>query len=160
MAITFFQTYKEIQDKLSSIIRGEFRGYSVYFDDDYTNRKPSYFNIKRTRDEVIENLVPSGQFRDYGFNVRYYLRKPGYSKDLTLHALFRVGDRINQLIFITRLTVALVLGSKSFGLVKLNVYISISTRNFVISPSSMAMVLTTHEKRYDKPKCDNIVFKC
>jgi len=99
MAITFFQTYKEIQDKLSSIIRGEFRGYSVYFDDDYTNRKPSYFNIKRTRDEVIENLVPSGQFRDYGFNVRYYLRKPGYSKDLTLHALFRVGDRINQLIF-------------------------------------------------------------
>tara|TARA_R100001244_G_scaffold42375_1_gene38299 strand:- start:1382 stop:1843 length:462 start_codon:yes stop_codon:yes gene_type:complete len=99
VAVTFFQTYKEIQDKLSSVIRSEFRGYSVYFDDDYTNRKPSYFNIKRTRDALVENLVPKGQFRDYGFNVRYYLKKPGYSKDLVLHALFRVGDRINQLIF-------------------------------------------------------------
>ena len=99
MAVTFFQTYKEIQDKLSSIIRGEFRGYSVYFDDDYTNRKPSYFNITKTKDELIENLVPKGQFRDYGFRVKYYLRRPGFSKDIVLYALFRVGDRINQLIF-------------------------------------------------------------
>ena len=98
MAVSFFQTYKEIQDKLSSVIRAEFRGFSVYFDDDYTNRKPSYFNIKRTHDNLIENLVPSGQVRDYGFTIKYYLKKPGYSKDLTLHALFRVGDRITQLI--------------------------------------------------------------
>ena len=52
MAVTFFQTYKEIQDKLSSIIRGEFRGYSVYFDDNYMNWKPSYFNITKTKDQL------------------------------------------------------------------------------------------------------------
>ena len=99
MAVTFFQTYKEIQDKLSSIIRGEFRGYSVYFDDNYMNRKPSYFNITKTKDELVENLVPQAQLRDYGFNVKYYLRRPGFSKDLVLNSLFRIGDRINQLIF-------------------------------------------------------------
>lgn len=99
MAVTFFQTYKEIQDKLSSIIRGEFRGYSVYFDDNYMNRKPSYFNITKTKDELVENLVPQAQLRDYGFNVKYYLRRPGFSKDLVLNSLFRIGDRVNQLIF-------------------------------------------------------------
>jgi len=99
MSVTFFQTGKEIQDKLSSVIREEFRGYSVFFDDDYTNRKPSYFNITKTRDQLIENTVPKGQVRDYGFNVRYYLKKPGYSEDLVMNALFRIGDRISQLIF-------------------------------------------------------------
>lgn len=99
MAVAFFQTGKEIQDKLSDVIRGEFRGYSVYFDDDYTNRKPSYFNIKKTKDQHIENTVPKGQVREYGFNVRYYLKKPGYSKELVLNPLFRIGDRITQLIF-------------------------------------------------------------
>ena len=99
MAVSYFQTYKEIQDKLASMLRTEFRGFSVYFDDNYVNRKPSYFNITKTKDDILMNLVPQAQIRDYGFNIRYYLRRPKYSKDLTLNALFRVGDRIGQLIF-------------------------------------------------------------
>ena len=99
MAVTYFQTYKEIQDKLADIIRTEFRGFSVYFDDDYVNRKPSYFNITKIKDELVENLVPQSQIRNYGFRVKYYLRRPNYSKDLVLNALFRIGDRINQLIY-------------------------------------------------------------
>ena len=98
MAISYLQTYKEIQDKLASIVRTEFRGYSVYFDENYINRKPSYFNITKIKDDLISNFVPQAQFRNYGFRVKYYLRKPQYSKDLTLNALFRIGDRINQLI--------------------------------------------------------------
>tara|TARA_R100001082_G_scaffold1376_1_gene1143 strand:- start:2538 stop:3002 length:465 start_codon:yes stop_codon:yes gene_type:complete len=99
MATTYFQTYKEIQDKLADIIRTEFRGFSVYFDDNYVNRKPSYFNILKIKDELVENLVPQSQIRNYGFRVKYYLRRPNYSKDLVLNALFRIGDRINQLIY-------------------------------------------------------------
>jgi len=99
MATSYLQTYKEIQDKLASIIRNEFRGYSVYFDENYINRKPSYFNITKIKDDLISNLVPQVQFRNYGFRIKYYLRQPQYSKDLTLNALFRVGDRINQLIY-------------------------------------------------------------
>ena len=97
MAVTFFQTYKEIQDKLSSIIRGEFRGYSVYFDDNYMNRKPSYFNITKTKDELVENLVPQAQLMDFGFNVKYYLRRPGFSKDLVLNSLFRIDHLLIHL---------------------------------------------------------------
>jgi len=47
----------------------------------------------------VENLVPQSQIRNYGFRVKYYLRRPNYSKDLVLNALFRIGDRINQLIY-------------------------------------------------------------
>ena len=72
MAVSYFQTYKEIQDKLASMLRTEFRGFSVYFDDNYVNRKPSYFNITKTKDDILMNLVPQAQIRDYGFNIRYY----------------------------------------------------------------------------------------
>ena len=64
MAVSYFQTYKEIQDKLASMLRTEFRGFSVYFDDNYVNRKPSDFNITKTKDDILMNFT-DGHFSNY-----------------------------------------------------------------------------------------------
>ena len=57
----FVNTFQLIEDKLADIIRTEFGGYSVYFDDEYLNRKTKYFNIKnnyyvRKSDEKKNNI--------------------------------------------------------------------------------------------------------
>ena len=67
--------------------------------------------------------------------------------------------RINQLLGVACLSVALVLCPKPFGLIELNVYVSIPSRNFIITPSSMAVVLTADKKRYDKTISNKIMFE-
>tara|TARA_A100000172_G_C3042442_1_gene111030 strand:- start:1142 stop:1618 length:477 start_codon:yes stop_codon:yes gene_type:complete len=94
----FINTFQLIQDKLADIIRTEFNGLSVYFDDEYLNRKTKYFNIKKGSDSIITNLVPSSQLRNYSTEVKYYSKKSNFNDQQNLKNSYFVGDRVAQLI--------------------------------------------------------------
>ena len=71
----------------------------------------------------------------------------------------KIHLRINQLVGITCLSVALVLCSKPSGFIELDVYVSVATRNFIIRPRSMTMVLRPNVQRNTKPESNEIVLK-
>ena len=94
----FVNTFQLIEDKLADIIRTEFGGYSVYFDDEYLNRKTKYFNIKKGSDSIITNLIPSSQLRNYTSEVKFYSKKFNFNDQQNLQNVYFVGDRVAQLI--------------------------------------------------------------
>ena len=71
----FVNTFQLVQDKLESIVRTEFKGYSVFFDDEYMNRKNKYFNITKGADTIVTNLIHSAQIRNYSLEVKFYSKK-------------------------------------------------------------------------------------
>ena len=94
----FVNTFQLVQDKLESIIRTEFQGYSVFFDDEYMNRKNKYFNITKGGDTIVTNLIPSAQIRNYTLEVKYYSKKTNLNDQHNTQEKFKIGDRLSQLI--------------------------------------------------------------
>ena len=94
----FVNTFQLVQDKLESIVRTEFQGYSVFFDDEYMNRKNKYFNIKKGGDTLVTNLIPSAQIRNYSFEIKFYSKKTNLNDQHNTQEKFRIGDRLSQLI--------------------------------------------------------------
>ena len=52
-----------------------------------------------------------------------------------------------------------MLCTKFTWLVEFNIYISVPTRNFVVAPSTMAVMLTPNKQWNKKTKRNNIMFK-
>ena len=52
----FVNTFQLIEDKLADIIRTEFGGYSVYFDDEYLNRKINILISKKVQIVLLQIL--------------------------------------------------------------------------------------------------------
>ena len=62
-------------------------------------------------------------------------------------------------ISVTGLPIRLMLSPKDFWAIKLNVYIGITSRNLIIRPRSMAMVLTANEQRNTEPESNEIMLQ-
>ena len=97
MAVSFTNNFKNILDKLRSVLRTEFKGtLPVYIGHDSKEVATQYLRLDPIGSELSEYNV-NGELREYQVNMFYYFADPNVNKSSLDHVL-RFVSRIEALI--------------------------------------------------------------
>ena len=97
MAVTFTNNFKNILDKLRSILRTEFKGtLPIYIGHETKEVATQYLRLDPIGSTLSEYNV-NGELREYQINMFYYFADPNVNKSSLDHVL-RFVSRIEALI--------------------------------------------------------------
>ena len=96
MAITFTNNWKNILDKLESILKTEFKGAMPVFRGNPTNVGNQYLRLEPLGSSLIEYNA-SSELREFDIEMTYHFRDPNMKKN-SLDHVFRQVSRIEALI--------------------------------------------------------------
>ena len=96
MAIDFTNNWKNILDKLESILRTEFKGALPVYRGSRAPAGTTYLQINPTGSELIEYTTNS-ETREYSIDILYYFLEANV-KDSALDHILRTTSRIEALV--------------------------------------------------------------
>ena len=96
MAITFTNNWKNILDKLESILKTEFKGSILIYRGKVTSAGNQFIRLDPLGSELIEYNVTS-ELREFSIEMTYHFRNPNIKKS-SLDHIFRQVSRIEALI--------------------------------------------------------------
>ena len=96
MAVTFTNNWKNILDKLESILRTEFKGALPVYTGDKAPAGSTYLQLNPAGSELLEYSV-SSETREFTIQVLYYFLEANV-KDSALDHILRTVSRIEALI--------------------------------------------------------------
>ena len=96
MAITFTNNWKNILDKLESILKTEFRGAMPVFRGESNHTGSQYLVLNPQGSDLVEYNTTS-ELREYEMELTYHFRDPNMKKNALDH-VFRQVSRVEALI--------------------------------------------------------------
>ena len=96
MTITFTNNWKNILDKLESILKTEFKGAIPVFRGKPANAGSQYLRLEPLGSSLIEYNV-SSELREFDIEMTYHFKDPNMKKN-SLDHVFRQVSRIEALI--------------------------------------------------------------
>ena len=97
MATTFTNNWKNIVDKLESVMRSEFKGtLAVYRGHDDTPIGNQYLQLNPSGSELVEYTVKQ-EIREFTIQILYHLLESSI-KENTLYHIMRIISRIESLV--------------------------------------------------------------
>ena len=96
MAITFTNNWKNILDKLESILKTEFKGSILVYRGKETSAGNQFIRLNPLGSDLIEYNV-SSELREFSIELTYHFRDPNLRKPALEH-VFRQVSRIEALI--------------------------------------------------------------
>ena len=96
MPITFTNNWKNILDKLESILKTEFKGSILIYRGKVTSAGNQFIRLDPLGSELIEYNVTS-ELREFSIEMTYHFRNPNIKKS-SLDHIFRQVSRIEALI--------------------------------------------------------------
>ena len=96
MAVTFTNNWKNILDKLRSVLRDEFKGALPVYIGEESSEGTQYLRLDPVSSELLDFMV-SSETREYTINVFYYFCEHNIKKKALDHVL-RYTSRIEALI--------------------------------------------------------------
>ena len=96
MAVSFTNNWKNILDKLDSVIRTEFKGALPVYKGNQSPVGTTYLQLNPVSSELIEYNVTS-ETREFTIQVLYYFLEANV-KDTSLEHILRIVSRIEALI--------------------------------------------------------------
>ena len=96
MPITFTNNWKNILDKLESILRTEFKGAIPVYRGKEVSAGNQFLRLDPLGSDLIEYNVTS-EMREYSIELTYHFRDPNIRKPALDH-IFRQGSRVEALI--------------------------------------------------------------
>ena len=96
MAVTFTNNWKNILDKLESVLRTEFKGALPVYKGTQAPAGTTYMQLNPTGSELLEYAVTS-ELREFTIQIIYYFLEANV-KDSALDHILRTVSRIEALI--------------------------------------------------------------
>ena len=96
MTVSFTNNWKNILDKLESVLRTEFKGALPVYKGNQSPVGTTYLQLNPVRSELIEYNVTS-ETREFTIQVLYYFLEANV-KDTSLEHILRIVSRIEALI--------------------------------------------------------------
>ena len=112
MAVTFTNNWKNILDKLESILRTEFKGALPVYTGDKAPAGSTYLQLNPAGSELLEYSV-SSETREFTIQVLYYFLEANV-RDSALDHILRTVSRIEALIH-DNVSMELADGSAAFN---------------------------------------------
>ena len=112
MAVTFTNNWKNILDKLESILRTEFKGALPVYTGDKAPAGSTYLQLNPAGSELLEYSV-SSETREFTIQVLYYFLEANV-RDSALDHILRTVSRIEALIH-DNVSMELAAGSAAFN---------------------------------------------
>ena len=96
MTITFTNNWKNILDKLESILKAEFKGAIPVYRGKPQNVGSQYIRLEPTGSELLE-YMSTAELREFSIDMTYHFKDPNMKKN-SLDHVFRQVSRIEALI--------------------------------------------------------------
>ena len=98
MPITFTNNWKNILDKLESVLRTEFKGSIPVYRGEQTSAGNQFIRLDPLGSDLVEHSV-SAELREFSIDMTYHFRDPNLRKPALDHVLRQVS-RIEALIHV------------------------------------------------------------